>query len=111
MKLFNRKDQENENERLRVMYTKPRWDATHAHFREWVLLQFDKALAGAFEESVWPRANPFEIGLLRILNKYAPELLTWIGKQRRLGDNDGSDEGKDEEDDEEEEEIRIDDEA
>ena len=49
--------------------------------------------------------------MLRILNKYAPELRTWIGKQRRLGDNDDSDEGKDEEEDEEEEEIRIDDEA
>ena len=84
-RLFNRKEQENENERLRTMYTKPRWDATNAELRVWILEQFAKSLSGEFDNLLWPREDPFELGLIRILNKYAPELRTWIEQQRRLG--------------------------
>ena len=103
-KLMNRKEQENENERLRMMYTKARWNDTNTQFREWVLEQFDDALSGNFDDSLWPRENPFERGLLRILNKFAPELRTWIEQQRRLSDDDEVEKDDEEEDDDDEEE-------
>ena len=103
-KLFNRKEQENENERLRMMYTKARWNDTNIQFREWILDQFEKALSGDVEDSQWPREDPFERGLLRILIKFAPELRTWIEQQRRLSDDDDMENDEEGENDEEEKE-------
>ena len=90
-KLFNRKEQENENERLRLMYTKPRWAATTAQLVEWILAKFDKALNGDFNDEMWPRENPFSLGLMRIRNKYAREQRTWNEQQKKLGDGDDDD--------------------
>ena len=98
-KLFNRKEQENENERLRVMYTKQRWDATRASAAEWVSGKFQSALDGDFEDALWPRANPFEFGLMRIRTKFGPEQKVWDAQQRRLGPDDGSDDDGDDDDD------------
>lgn len=111
-RLFNRKEQENENERLRTMYTKPRWDATNAELRVWIREQFAKSLSGEFDNSRWPREDPFELGLIRILNKYAPELRTWIEQQRRLGAYCEMEVDDDEEDEDEDEvAVRIDNES
>ena len=54
-KLFNRKEQENENERLRVMYTKQRWATSREETIDFILDLFDQALAGGYSEDLWPR--------------------------------------------------------
>ena len=94
------------------MYTKPRWDATNAELRVWILEQFAKSLSGEFDNLLWPCEDPFELVLIRILNKYAPELRTWIEQQRRLGAYCEMEVDDDEEDeDEDEAAVRIDDES
>ena len=120
-KLFNRKEQENENERLRMIYTKPRWRVTLAEAAKWVIGKFQSALDGEFEDTSWPRANPFGFGLMRIRTKFGPELKVWDAKQRKLGpdgaddgsvDDDGdSDEEEDDDDEEEDDEEEDDDDA
>ena len=99
-KLFNRKEQENENERLRVMYTKQRWATSREETIDFILDLFDQALAGGYSENLWPRENPFSIGLMRIQNKYARELKDWNEKQVELGaDSDSDSEDDDDYDD------------
>jgi hypothetical protein len=118
-KLFNRKEQENENERLRMMYTKPRWRVTLAEAAKWVIGKFQSALDGEFEDTSWPRANPFGFGLMRIRTKFGPELKVWDAKQRKLGpdgaddgsvDDDGDSDEEEDDDDEEEDDEEEDDE-
>ena len=108
-KLFNRKEQENENERLRVMYTKQRWDVTRADIVEFVLDLFDKALDGKLVDELWPRENPFSLGLMRIRNKYGRDLNTWNQKQVDIGEGPEEMEEEEETDEEEEEEDGSDD--
>ena len=92
------------------MYTKQRWDASRAETIEFILDLFDGALAGTYGDELWPRENPFFIGLMRIRNKYARELNTWNDQQIRLGedseeedDDDDDDESSEDEDDDEDE--------
>ena len=100
--LFNRKEQENENERLRLMYTKERWAPTRAAAAEWIIGLFEKALEGEFGDELWPRENPFAFGLGHIKTKFGPELRTWDGQQQRLGEDDESSSSEEEDEDDEE---------
>ena len=103
-RLFNRKEQENENERLRTMYTKQRWDPTRVEVCEFIIDLFDKALDGTFGDELWPRENPFALGLMRIRNKYARELNAWNEQQVKIGEGAEEDEDDEEEDESSEEE-------
>ena len=80
------------------MYTKQRWAVGPRRVEaiDFILGLFDRALAGEYGEDLWPRENPFSIGLMCIQNKYARELNDWNEKQVELGAD--SEEEEEEED-------------
>ena len=86
-----------------TMYTKQRWDVTRAETCEFILGLFDKALDGSYGDDLWPRENPFALGLMRIRNKYARELNAWNEQQEKIGEG-AEDDGESEEEDESSEE-------
>ena len=104
-KLFTRKDQDDENEKLNTMYTNKRWDPTNSDLVGWIEGQFQKALNGEFDDALWPRENPFAEGHER-MPKHMTETEAWMDKQSELSDGE---EEEDEEDDDESSEEEDDD--
>jgi hypothetical protein len=80
--LIKRKTQATENERLRTAYLSPSWTETHEKFEAFVLGRFEAALNEA--KPAAEAEDRFAAGLVKIDDKYLPELLTWARAQRTL---------------------------
>jgi hypothetical protein len=80
--LIKRKTQATENKRLRMAYLSPSWTETDEKFEAFVSGRFEAALNGA--KPAAETEGRFAAGLVKIDDKYLPELLTWARAQRTL---------------------------
>ena len=100
-KMFNRKESESENARLRKMYTKASWAETHEALRKHIIEKFTSCMDGS-KDAQWPRETFLVDGLTRIETKFLPELRKWIAQQQALEVDDDDDDNDDDDDDDDE---------
>ena len=102
--MFNRKESESENARLRKMYTKASWAETNEALRGHIIKKFTGCMDGS-QDAQWPRETFLVDGLTRIETKFLPELRKWIAQQQAL---EVEDDDEDEDEDEDDEAIMAD---
>ena len=100
-KMFNRKESESENARLRKMYTKASWAETHEALRKHIIEKFTSCMDGS-KGAQWPRETFLVDGLTRIETKFLPELRMWIAQQQALEVDDDDDDNDDDDGDDDE---------